>query len=391
MSKFTFTKFVLAIVVSLRIVSGAFAQTDLPTSHDESVLCYKTTTKEVQKLFSQVDYEKIATHELLRTKVITYKKAFRSYFDENGEHVNKYRYEYHYNLFPNWHIAPDEVISDHEGTHQVFTTTSTIYKGGWFGHDYELQNENAFTTMDLRYGYPEYTYHVAHDADSYREYYENKQTLLENGLVFPFKYLLPTEKELTEFESGGYTIIQNEEFIKVFNRDVTITWYVSLKKVVYEFYENYQLVFRIQRFFEWNEEINHDVIVKEIETTPYTLSTGDCAESEITTVYSDYAFGCSEEYENIEIRESQKSTQQSQLTIFPNPANDVITLTLQRPIIESDDIEIMIYNSLGSLVYGENTRGKMNPSIYVQKLPAGAYYLSIQINNDFYSNTFIKN
>ena len=81
-------KCILAVLFSLRIVTAAFAQTDSPTSQPESVLCYKTTTKEIQKLFTEVDYEKMATHELLRTKVITYKQAFRTYFDENDNFYN---------------------------------------------------------------------------------------------------------------------------------------------------------------------------------------------------------------------------------------------------------------------------------------------------------------
>lgn len=391
MLKLTNPKCILAVIFSLRFVTAAFTQTGLPTSQPESVLCYKTTTKEVQKLFTEVDYEKMATHELLRTKVITYKQAFQTYLDENDNFVKRYRYEYHHNLFPDWHMAPDETIFDHEGTHQVFRSSSTVYKGGWFGHDYTLQKEGAYTTMDLRHGYPEYTYHVNHDTEGYRDYFELKETMLHHGLLFPFKYVIPTQKELNEYQNQGFTVIQHVDYIKVFNRDITMTWYLETKKVVYEFYENYVLIYKIQRFYDWVEEVRQDVIVKEIETTPYILSTGDCAESETTTLFSDYAYGCDDESQTVDPRVADNKAEAQNLVVQPNPAHDYITLQFQRPVGEDEQIEINIYNSLGSLVYHEIRRGKINSQLNIQNLPSGAYYLSIQVKNDFYTTNLIKN
>src|SRR5690606_19948948 len=155
--------------------------------------------------------------------------------------------------------------------------------------------------MDLRHGYPEYTFHISYDADGFREYFEAKELIMTKGLLYPFKHTIPTDKELIDLKNQGYTVIANIDYLKIFNQDVSITWYLNSRKIVYEFYKDYRLLYRIQRFYEWNDNVHQTVLIKEIETTPYVLSTGDCAESESTTLYSDYAFNCSDSNDNPEI------------------------------------------------------------------------------------------
>ena len=132
---FNFLNFYVWVFIALTLPNLLSSQTGPNVPQTERVLCYSTTTKEVQKLSSTVNYSEIQTHELLRTKVITYKKAFQVSLDDSDNYITKYRYLYHKNLFPDWHIAPDETIIDNVGTRQVFSTTSTIYEGGWFGSD----------------------------------------------------------------------------------------------------------------------------------------------------------------------------------------------------------------------------------------------------------------
>jgi hypothetical protein len=379
-----------ALAFLTTIIPGILSSQEGPdVPQTDRVLCYSTTTREVQKLSSTVNYSEIQTHELLRTKVITYKKAFQVSLDDFDNYITKYRYLYHKNLFPDWHIAPDETIIDNVGTRQVFSTTSTVYKGGWFGSQYEVKRTGAYTTMDLRHGYPEYSYHVDYTTDEMKEYLETKQTIVENGLTFPLKFLIPNKEQITEYQNNGYTVIETAEWIKIFNRDITLTYYITEKKIVYELYNEYTLVYKVEKFYEWFTEVGQDLIVKEIAIQPYVLSTGDCAESISTTLYEDYNFGCDEE--SMEIRQKEALDASKSLTVFPNPANDFVNLHLNINFNETDKVEIIVYNQLGSVVIANTSVGRLQSTLNVESLRSGLYHITVQVNNNFYSSTFNKN
>ncbi|MBK8081498.1 MAG: hypothetical protein IPK25_15215 [Saprospiraceae bacterium] len=153
--------------------------------------------------------------------------------DDSDNYITKYRYLYHKNLFPIGTLPLMETIIDNVGTRQVFSTTSTIYEGGWFGSQYEVKRTGAYTTMDLRNGYPEYTYHTDYSNEETREYLETKSTILKNGLTSPLKFVIPNNEQLTEYQNNGYTVIETNDWIKVFNRDITFTYYITEKKIVF--------------------------------------------------------------------------------------------------------------------------------------------------------------
>ncbi|MBK8081436.1 MAG: hypothetical protein IPK25_14845 [Saprospiraceae bacterium] len=96
---FNFLNFYVWVFIALTLPNLLSSQTGPNVPQTERVLCYSTTTKEVQKLSSTVNYSEIQTHELLRTKVITYKKAFQVSLDDSDNYITKYRYLYHKNLF----------------------------------------------------------------------------------------------------------------------------------------------------------------------------------------------------------------------------------------------------------------------------------------------------
>ncbi len=386
---FNFLNFYVWVFIALTLPNLLSSQTGPNVPQTERVLCYSTTTKEVQKLSSTVNYSEIQTHELLRTKVITYKKAFQVSLDDSDNYITKYRYLYHKNLFPDWHIAPDETIIDNVGTRQVFSTTSTIYEGGWFGSQYEVKRTGSYTTMDLRNGYPEYTYHTDYSNEETREYLETKSTILKNGLTSPLKFVIPNNEQLTEYQNNGYTVIETNDWIKVFNRDITFTYYITEKKIVYELYNEYTLVYKVEKFYAWFTEVAQDLIVKEINTQPYVLSTGDCAESISTTLYEDYNFGCDEE--SMEVRQKEAIDASKSLTVFPNPANDFVNLHLNINFNETDKVETLVYNQLGSVVMANTSVGRLLSTLNVESLRSGLYHITVQVNNNFYSSTFTKN
>jgi hypothetical protein len=68
------------------------------------------------------------------------------------------------------------------------------------------------------------------------------------------------------------------------------------------------------------------------------------------------------------------------ITIFPNPAKDFVTITLQKPL--SSNSQIKITDATGRLVISRFAAAAQNNfNIAVNKLPAGRYIISI-VNND---------
>lgn len=393
MKKFCIFSLILSVFLITGTTGVAYAQIEMNLPQTEKVLCYKTTTKEVQKLTSGIEFEKLATHELLKSKIITYKKAFRLELTDQDVFIKKHRYEYHHNLYPSWYFPPDEIVADDKGYQHIYTQKNSMFDGGWFAHNYTSARPGSYTSTDLRFGVNRNIYHIDYDSEGYEHYTKVLENVKSFGILYSFKLAIPTNEQLMQYENQGYTVMVNDSWIKIFNRNVTITYYLVENRVEYEFYEDYKLIYKITRYYEWVTEVSDVVIVKEIEITPYTLTTGDCAETERITVYSDYQFNCGElddEESSAELR-SVAEKSESTLLVYPNPASDFINLQFKKSLQENDVVEISVYNQLESLVFSQKTNGQIPSGINTQLLTSGAYYVSIQVNNDFYSTKFIKN
>lgn len=77
----------------------------------------------------------------------------------------------------------------------------------------------------------------------------------------------------------------------------------------------------------------------------------------------------------------------NQVTVYPNPVTDYLTLDLNNSLMSS----IVIYNTKGEVVFSrENIHPRPKPEIPVVDLPAGIYYFQLKGQDQAYSGKFVK-
>jgi hypothetical protein len=82
------------------------------------------------------------------------------------------------------------------------------------------------------------------------------------------------------------------------------------------------------------------------------------------------------------------TTTNKKIAVFPNPADDYLTLSFPEPA--NDNTQITIMDISGKTVYSNlNNSPENNLSISVAHLPEGLYLLSTRTNNQVYNTKFI--
>jgi len=77
------------------------------------------------------------------------------------------------------------------------------------------------------------------------------------------------------------------------------------------------------------------------------------------------------------------------IPIYPNPVKEALRLDLKN--INTVDAQISIFNAAGQKVYEENLDGNLESiKIPLKGIHKGIHYLSIQTQQDFYSQSFVK-
>jgi hypothetical protein len=88
-------------------------------------------------------------------------------------------------------------------------------------------------------------------------------------------------------------------------------------------------------------------------------------------------------------KEVERSNKNNEISIQPNPSNDIITIKVEQQ--DSNLSEIKILNSLGQIIFSSliNKNALQNGyKINIESLPKGIYFVSL---NNILSNKFIKN
>lgn len=75
------------------------------------------------------------------------------------------------------------------------------------------------------------------------------------------------------------------------------------------------------------------------------------------------------------------------LNIFPNPSNDIITITTNL----KDNADILITNSLGQIVYASSNENLQNKKISLKHLDNGIYFITINTKNETVKKQIIIN
>jgi len=92
-------------------------------------------------------------------------------------------------------------------------------------------------------------------------------------------------------------------------------------------------------------------------------------------------------YEYSEVISTNYEKSKTGFSVFPNPASDMLTLQL----MEKEEYEMMsisVFDALGKLVLQKNISSK---HLSVANLTSGFYTLVIRINNQIYTERFMKN
>lgn len=79
---------------------------------------------------------------------------------------------------------------------------------------------------------------------------------------------------------------------------------------------------------------------------------------------------------------------ESELKIYPNPANDNITVDFNGMGTGNSSLEI--YNMLGTVIYSENVSAQANTVINISTLQPGVYFLKFQNEGSAYTKKIIK-
>jgi len=85
---------------------------------------------------------------------------------------------------------------------------------------------------------------------------------------------------------------------------------------------------------------------------------------------------------------AEKDKEQNQLKVFPNPANNEISIDMSGLV--SQNTQIRIINSMGAIVKTENMQNSSVLNISVSGLSNGIYFIELQTDNSLYFGKFIK-
>ena len=77
------------------------------------------------------------------------------------------------------------------------------------------------------------------------------------------------------------------------------------------------------------------------------------------------------------------------MSIHPNPTNDILNISIANI---SSDIQILIYNSVGQVVYmkSETVEHGLNTTLNLNDLSSGTYILQISSNVNVWTKKVIK-
>ena len=368
----------LILFLSISVQNRISAQT-------KDKVCYTTTERVVKNIPYEVDVNTLATHEILSTRIVTVQKSYTESLDNKDNYTTSYEYLYHKNYFPDWYLVPDETVIDETGITNYFTSTTTLYDGGWQGHNYEAEANNSEYIVDLKGTNPQKKYFTDYTYDEFQEYDWLRQEIIKNGILFQFIFNPPSTTQLEEWEQNGYTAVITGTHILITNSNISFEWDLVNNTVTTVLYEYSNVISKEIRYYEFNTEIGENLVKTVVKTEYLTLTTGDCAEEVTTTDYEFDSF-CSE----LGLRNGTKPDKNNmEAKVFPNPANDRLTVTVDIPK-NSKRMEVIIYDQMGSTVSRKILNAVEELSIDISTLQPGFYTIGLNVDNKFKSIPFVK-
>ena len=100
-----------------------------------------------------------------------------------------------------------------------------------------------------------------------------------------------------------------------------------------------------------------------------------------------YGRGLWESKLNTSVNVEDRIQPENKLTIYPNPAQDILRVELPD---NSKEFNVKIYSVNGKLVNKERSKKQNNMDINVSSLKRGVYYIRLTDNTQIYSGSFVK-
>lgn len=272
----------------------------------------------------------------------------------------------------------EDVTWDYTGiTEGVLTTTSFVEKEECIAYSSYPDADIALTNDDVNYILYEYT----NEGQFYHGFYagalgvEIIYSNPETQMVYPMTYGTTNDDSFAgEFESGGLP------FVRSGTTNVSAVGYGTLQ-LPDATIENVLLVKMVQ---DYNDvyaggTIEYDVVVYQFLKPGWHypfLTFNSIATDGGAPAYTG-SFNSSESA-------TVKTESTIQLSIYPNPVQDILTVQVEKP----EDIQsISIYTIDGQLVYSENY---FVDHINTSELTTGMYYIQIKAENETAIEKFVK-
>lgn len=83
---------------------------------------------------------------------------------------------------------------------------------------------------------------------------------------------------------------------------------------------------------------------------------------------------------------SDVSQRETQLSLFPNPATDLLTINTDNGTIQ----QITVFDSTGQMVMSQDGKNQVTQSLPIHKLGTGLYYIRLSVSDKVMTQQFLK-
>ena len=344
-------------------------------------LCYITSTVEKIRITSDVNIETLTNMEKVKFSPVEYRKKHHLYF-ENGKYFHDISYYYQENKFPKWYKAADKISISNEGIRSYYFEYSSYYTNGWPGSGKDTVQFGIYKS-DPRTGE---RYYIENHSNQSKIAYNNKNYYFnEYGFLYGKVFYVPNASYFQQLISMGYTVTSTTNLIIISNQDNTITWDLNEKTIKKEIFENGNLKFIIITKYIYYPEFQTYLRSEITEITPEYFENGDCYETVVNTVFTDYDMECTGV---IDFHSADSKDEIFTFTLDPNPVKDELNVTFENSKYEKS-VEIISINGdvLQSYIFDQKTTtAKLN----LEGLTSGMYFLRVISNGKNLSEKFIK-
>ena len=393
MSKIRFMATALLTLLTMVSVQKLHAQkspdaiefhSDYPFPFIENI-CFDENFKERIRVTTSIDVTTLDVLEKLKFRTKTLNKRQREYRKTTGYPVRETTIRSWSKIFPKWYTVADRFKVDETGSYSYFITHNRLIPGGWVGSTDYIPEVGTYGTSETGKG--ERYYHVPFSSLQFEGYTEHTETVEKVGLLYKYRWTYPSVQMRTEMMRQGFTVTVNTRYIRAERHDVVITYYLDKAVIVMEYYEQQKLVRKVTSIFKYFEQLEQYLIWKTEEIEYETFGNGTCYEVVMETIYENFGFECIEDKdEDVTFRNS--AVVNSEFSVFPNPASDLINITL--PSFKGRSY-ISVANSSGQqlndmFVTGNETAVQMDISM----LPSGIYFVHVTQDEQTYVKKFVK-